>query len=137
MFECILFAAALVVNGGFEQDGDSWRLGRNTCRIVPGVGLNASKALVWKNDNPEFYSFTTQKLPLEPGVAYSFGGWVKDCGTSNAKRKGTLTNISVEWRNAAGKFIAMAGSFKVEDNQEREEGWVRFEGATPVMPAGE
>ena len=135
MSAIVLILAALVANGGFEEGASSWRLGKKTCSIVPDAGLKSSSALVWENDDPKYYAYATQSFDIEPGCAYSFSGWIKDCGTTNATRKGRVTNISVEWRDTEGKFIGMAGSNAIVDNQETEEGWVKFFGKTAVMPS--
>ncbi|HNX05085.1 MAG TPA: hypothetical protein PKI32_06260, partial [Opitutales bacterium] len=132
---CMLIAATVVANGDFEQDNQSWNLGRKTCQVVAGAGLGGSKGLVWQTDDPAVYSFTTQRLNLEPGCAYVFSGWVKDEGVTNVTHCGRLTNISTELHDANGTFIRMIGSSEVVDNQVQEAGWVQYEGRTPVLPS--
>ena len=83
MSAIVLILAALVANGGFEEGASSWRLGKKTCRIVPDAGLKSSSALVWENDDPKYYAYATQSFDIEPGCAYSFSGWIKDCGKAN------------------------------------------------------
>ena len=130
-----LFAAALVTNGGFESGTDGWNIGKQTCRVVDGAGRAGSKGLVWQNDDPNLYKFTTQKLALEPGCTYAFSGWVKPDGVTNATLSSQLTNISLEMYDTKGKFLGMTGTRPVVDNQVVETGWTKFEASTPIMPA--
>ena len=130
-----LLAAGLVVNGGFEDGSKGWNVGSKVNRVEAGGGLGRTVGLVWENNDPNVYQFATQPVALEPGYAYAFSGWVKAENVKNASRNGTLSNLSIEWRNDKGRFLAMAGSHAVVDNQEQEEGWVKFVGQTPVMPS--
>ena len=131
---CALFAAALLADGGFERGGEGWRIPKETCRVQPGAGMKGSHALVWENSDPAIYRFANCSLNLEAGRAYTFSGWIKSADVTNATLRGTLTNLSIEWRDTAGKFKGMFGAKAVVDNQEQEEGWTKYAGRTPVMP---
>ena len=131
---CALLAAALQIDGGFEHGGEGWRIPKATCRIQPGAGMKGSHALVWENSDPATYRFATRKLDLEPGRAYTFSGRIKSEGVTNATLQGKLTNLSIEWRDTAGKFKGMFGAGAVVDNLEQEEGWTKYAGRTPILP---
>ncbi len=131
---CALFATALLADGGFEQGGKGWCVPKELCSVQPGAGLKSSNGLVWESSDPAVYKFSTCPLELEPGCAYAFSGWVKAEGVKNARRHGTLTNISIEWKDCNGKFMGMFGTRPVIENEEREPGWVKFSGRTPFLP---
>ena len=131
---CVLLAGALVADGGFEQGGKGWRIPKATCRVQAGAGLKGSHGLVWESDDPDVYRYSTHPLALEPGCAYSFSGWIREGEVTNARPRGRLTNLSIEWRDKDGKFMGVFGSNAVVDNQEREAGWTKYAGRTPVMP---
>ena len=55
---CALFAASLLIDGGFERGGEGWRIPKETCRVQSGVGLKGSNGLVWECSDPAVYRFS-------------------------------------------------------------------------------
>ena len=131
---CALLSAALLSDGGFEQGGRGWNVPKATCSVQAGAGLKGSHGLVWECADPDVYHYSTHPLALEPGCAYVFAGWIREGGVTNAVPRGRLVNLSIEWRDKNGKFMGGFGSKAVVDNQEREVGWTKYAGRTPVMP---
>ncbi len=129
-----ILASVLVSDGGFERGGIGWRIAKETCSVRPGTGRHGSNGLVWECADPSVYRYSTHPAALEPGRAYTFSGWIREEGVTNSTYGGRLTNLSVEFSDNEGKFIGTISSKAVVDNQEREEGWTKFAGRTPVMP---
>ena len=131
----VLMAAALVCDGGFENGGTGWRLGKEVNRIEVGAGRNGSKGLVWENDDENVYRFAKCDMTLEPGVSYRFSGWVKSYKIENRLSSKNRAYLSIEWRDSDGRWMSIVSADPVVDNQEQKDGWVRYEGMTPIMPA--
>ncbi|MBR2982138.1 MAG: hypothetical protein IKC80_02790 [Kiritimatiellae bacterium] len=132
-----LLSAALVVNGGFEDDIKGWNFDRKNFEVVSGAGISGSRGFVWTNSNPSKLVIARRKLELEPGRAYRFECWVKNDGLVNAKTKpgDKPTVVSIELYDDKGKFICMTGARAVVDNQKSEAGWTRYRGTTPITPS--
>lgn len=132
----VVFAAAMVTST-FEGGNDGWDVDGKVCRICDGVGLKGSRGLVWTNDNVEAYRFAKKALAPRPGSAYVFSGWVKAERLVNPAREDQAhANLSIEWRDTAGKWLGISCAKAIVDNQEdQEHGWVKFVGRTQTMPA--
>ena len=127
-------SAAIFENGNFEKGSSKWHVPGKIWKIEPGVGRKGSAALVWENNNTNQYCFPLQEVSVEPGGVYRYGGWVR----IDALKKGVWNggpDISIEWIAADGTWLGNDHARRVTDNDVSTEGWTRFEGRTPPLPA--
>lgn len=98
----------LVVNGGFEkvEEGqpmpEGWTGDRGVFSIDSAVCRSGQGALKYSNADPDRYRLATQKVPLEPGHKYRFGGWVKADAITGRESGATLC---LEWQGKDGKWM--------------------------------
>ena len=139
-----LGVAALVVSGtveqenavrnpGFEETAASgatagWSDRKPVYRFTNGVGRGGSRGLAFDNSDPNFYSFPTQKLDLQPGCCYSFEVWVK---TENLKGEESGASVCMEWSGPDGKWLGGAYADGVRGTSD---GWQKVRGLTRAIP---
>lgn len=126
----LLLATALVVNPGFDgpKPEKDWVLPAKW-KVVEGVGRKGSHAVVWENDDPKFFNYARQNIPLEPGVSYEFGGWAK---VESGK---PVPHVILGWLDVSNKWISCEFAEALTENDPSADGWTRFEGRTPPLPA--
>ncbi len=141
---CWLGAAALAVSGavaqanavrnpGFEETGASgatigWSDRKPAYHFADGVGRGGSRGLAFDNGDPNFYSFPTQKLDIQPGCCYSFEVWVK---TENLKGEESGASVCLEWSGPDGKWLGGAYADGVRGTSD---GWQQVRGLTRAVP---
>ncbi len=136
----VVFAALAVelpaglANGGFDgaNGSDGWELPSAGWSVVPGAGRQGSEGLVWECQDAKAYSFPKFSFRAEPGGIYRFGGFVKVDSLVGEKSR---PSVCIDWSDADGKWLASAYARPVADNDPKSDGWVRYEGETPYLPA--
>lgn len=120
---------------GFEGDGgsDGWEIPLGW-RIEQGAGRNGSAGLVWECRDPNRYTYPRFKFKAEPGGVYLFSCYVKVDSLSGEKPMPNMLNVSIDWSDTTGKWMAGAYAHSVADNDPASDGWVRYEGETPYLP---
>ena len=124
-------APELVRNGGFEDVADGKTVGWNAIgrKFVyrDGEGINGTRALCYENDDPSFYSFPGQSVPLKAGHAYEYQVWVK---TENLSGEESGATICIEWCNSDGKWLGGAYVNGVKGTKD----WTLVKGITDKVP---
>ncbi|HOF62284.1 MAG TPA: hypothetical protein PK251_14895 [Candidatus Latescibacteria bacterium] len=123
-----------LANPGFENANakEGWDLPSIGWKILPGEGRGGSNGLVWECADPKQYTFPRVKFRAEPGGVYRFGAYVKVDRLPEEKNR---PEVSLDWSDANGKWLSAAGAQPVADNDPKADGWVRYEGQTPPLPA--
>jgi len=71
-------------------------------RRAEGKGREGSAALQYANDDPARYRLAAQRIALQPGRKYRFGGWVK---TENIAGDESGATFCIEWSDKQGKWM--------------------------------
>ncbi len=125
-------APDLVRNGGFEDVADGKTVGWNAVggKYVyrDGEGINGTRALCYENDDPNFYSFPGQNIPLKAGHVYEYEVWVK---TENLVGDESGATVCIEWTDAHGKWLGGAYVNGVKGTKD----WTRVRGLTDKVPS--
>lgn len=123
-------AAPIAQNTGFEAEKpvEGWYVPANWS-VLDGAGRKGSRALAWDCDDPKRFSYPSQRVTLEPGVRYAFGAWVK------TERGKPSPQVCLGWCDATNKWIACTYATPAVDNDAHTDGWTRYEGHTPPLPA--
>lgn len=125
--------ANAVRNPGFEMTDAAgatagWLARQPGYLFADGVGRNGSRGLVYENRDPDFYSFPTQKLDVEPGCCYAFEVWVK---TEGLKGDESGATVCMEWSGRDGKWLGGAYADGVRGTSD---GWQKVQGCTRAIP---
>ena len=121
-----------VLNHGFEQTDPqggtvAWTERKPVYHFADKVGRNGSRGLVFENDDPDFYSFPSQKLDVQRGCCYAYEVWVK---TENLKGSESGATVCLEWY-ADNQYL---GGAYAEGVCGTSEGWQRVHGVTRLIP---
>ncbi len=139
---CVLLAMAAVCaraeenavrNPGFEKVDPAgatrdWSERKPAYRFADGAGRDGSRALAFENVDPDFYSFPTQKLDVQPGCCYAFEVWVR---TENLKGEESGATVCLEWSGPDGKWL---GGAYAEGVRGTSDGWRKVRGVTRALP---
>lgn len=121
----------LVLNGGFDEVADGktahWNTIGQKFTYRDGVGRNGTRALCYENDDPSFYSFPGQRIPLKAGHAYEYQVWVK---TENLTGNESGATVCIEWNDANGKWLGGAYVGGVKGTKD----WTCVKGVTDKVP---
>ncbi len=121
----------LVLNGGFDEvmDGKTahWNTIGRKFTYRDGEGRNGTRALCYENDDPSFYSFPGQRIPLKAGHAYEYQVWVK---TENLTGNESGATVCIEWSDANGKWLGGAYVNGVKGTKD----WTCVKGVTDKVP---
>ena len=134
----IAAAAAAVVNllgnGSFDAGSPDagWSIpGDGYWRIEEKSGVGGSSALVWDSSEQCPKSLCSYTIPAEPGCIYSVS-----CRVNVEAIKTGEWSVGMDWSTADGKWIDATGMAKTVDNHPSvAQGWIRYEGGTPPLPA--
>ena len=128
---CILLCAAkLLANGDMEamvgKSVAAWRLPKEYS-VEDGRGRDGSRGLVWRNADPKTYAIARNRVAVQPGVAYRFGGWAKAVSFG---RDSDGAALYFDFYDKNGKWIDGLCS-----NAARKPGeWTKVEGKTDHAP---
>ena len=130
---CAMAQENAVRNPGFEETDASgatagWSDRKPAYRFADGVGRGGSRGLAFENSDPNFYSFPTQKLDVQPGCCYSFEVWVR---TENLKGEESGATVCLEWSGPDGKWLGGAYADGVRGTSD---GWQKVRGLTRAIP---
>lgn len=96
----------LVANDGFEQVDKAPAPGWSAEAPVYARDISqkhgGEASLKYSNADPRKYVLAGQKVKLEPGALYDYGGWVR---TENVKGDDTGAGLCLEWSDANGKYL--------------------------------
>ena len=123
----------LLKNADFEAGMDGWRRSGKVWRVETGAGYAGTRGLVWENADPTVRVYPAQYPPIEPAAAYRFRALVKVDELKGPK--GAVPRVGFEWCNTNGVWGGSATARPVDDNGLLKDGWVQYEGRTPVMGA--
>jgi len=123
----------LVRNPGFDETDASgatvgWSDVKPVYRFADGVGRNGSRGLAFENSDPEFYSFPSQAIRLEPGCCYAVEVWVK---TENLVGDESGATVCLEWSGPDGQWI---GGAYPDGLRGTTDGWKKIQGFTRALP---
>lgn len=125
-------AANLVVNGGFEKVDDKgtagWRPDGTVWSLGETAGVDESRGLVWRNDDPKRYVLPSQNPKLEGGKRYRLCVKVR-C----QDLKGGTAGCCLEWYGADGHW---KGGIYPTGIKGTVKDWVEISGITPPIPTG-
>ncbi len=123
----------LVRNGGFEQvDGCNtvcWNAIGRKYVYRDGEGRSGRRALCFENDDPKFYRFPGQTIPLKAGHVYEYEVWVR---TENLSGSETGATVCLEWYDAKGRWVGGAYASGVKGTRD----WTCVKGITDKLPKG-
>ena len=121
----------LVRNGGFNEVVDGKTAGWNAVggKYVyrDGEGRGGTRALCFENDDPKFYSFPGQRVPLKAGRVYEYEVWVK---TENLTGDESGATICIEWSDEHGKWLGGSYANGVKGTKD----WTLVRGVTDKVP---
>ena len=120
-----------LANPGFEEGFRHW-VHPVKWRVEDGAGYDRSRGLVWENDDPEFYEYPTQDVPVETGVAYRLEVLVKVDELTGGK----APSIGVQWRTPDNKWAGSYYARPYDDNGLLKDGWERWVCQTPPVAPG-
>ncbi|MDI9584180.1 MAG: carbohydrate binding domain-containing protein [Acidobacteriota bacterium] len=97
----------VVQNPGFETLGanglpEAWGANGTVFTSAEGVAHSGERSLRYSNEDAGKYILCSQTIPLEPGIAYEFSGWIK---TENVKGEDNGATICLEWYAEDGKYL--------------------------------
>ncbi len=96
----------LVANDGFEQVDKGqvavWSAEAPVYTSDKSQKHGGEASLKYSNADPRKYVLAGQKVKLEPGALYDYGGWVR---TENVTGTDTGAGLCLEWSDANGKYL--------------------------------
>lgn len=128
----VALASAKLENGDFEffdEKGKSiaWSLPSKFC-VVKGEGSNGSHGLVYENlVDSSYYEIANQKIELEPGSTYCFGGWVR---VDKIAGKGGIAIVLLCF-DKNGKWL---GETWTKGIRKATSNWVKCESSATIKP---
>jgi len=120
----------VVKNGDFREGAKGWSLPDKTWKVVAGDGMKGDGALVWENDNPDYYAFPVYGFKGLPGVAYRFHVLIREDSL-----KGNTAFSGMEWCTASGVHGGAYGRAVYDNDVSVKDGWVKYEITSAPMPA--
>ncbi|MEI6501742.1 MAG: hypothetical protein WCP21_12045 [Armatimonadota bacterium] len=122
----------LVQNPGFEAKGaegqpSSWSGPADVYSHVTSPARTGTGALQFVNADKSKYALCGQTIPLEPGKAYEFSGWVKCEGVEGTD---TGATICLEWYSAEGQYLGGSYPSGVKGTTD----WTLVKGETGRIP---
>lgn len=129
----VLAQSNAVCNPGFEELTPAgatrgWTDRKPAYCFAEGVGRGGSRGLAFDNVDPNFYSFPSQQLSVQPGHCYAFAVWVK---TENLAGDESGATVCMEWSGADGKWLGGAYADGVRGTSG---GWKSVCGTTRAIP---
>ena len=122
-----------VRNPGFEKTDPAgatqeWTDRKPVYCFADGIGRAGSRGLAFNNTDPNYYSFPSQKVNVQPGRCYAVEVWVK-----TEKLIGTELGATVcmEWSDGSGKHL---GGAYPEGVCGTSDGWQKVKGYTGAIP---
>lgn len=134
MISALFFCVAnILANADFEAlvgtDVAAWNLPKSpaTYSVADGAGRNGSRGLVWDDPKGDVYVMARNRIDVKPGVAYSFGGWIK---VERLSGQGAYAALYFDWYSADGKWIGGCHSTPAAKAGD----WMRVTGKTDNTP---
>ena len=134
MIAAFFFCAAnILANADFEalvgNHVAAWSLPKHpaTFSVEDGVGRNDSRGLVWDDQKGDAYVMARNRIDVKPGVAYSFGGWIK---VERLSGQDAYAALYFDWYSKDDKWIDGCSSTSATKAGD----WVCVKGKTGNSP---